>query len=167
MTSKRRPALDTYMEWVQRFPLKTIKNDAEHARAASIISDLIGRPLDSGTGDYLDALIVLVNNYEDEQHSMPDNMTPQAAVRALMDANGLTQADIGRIVGSESAVSMFLRGTRELSKSQIKKLAARFRVDASVLMGCGIALMDNQGDAAPRSFEPHSGPIPLTLPVRS
>jgi HTH-type transcriptional regulator/antitoxin HigA len=61
-------------------------------------------------------------------------MTPLQAVKALMKFNDLTQADIGRIIGSESAVSMFLSGERELSKSQIKKLAAHFHVDAATFM---------------------------------
>jgi antitoxin component HigA of HigAB toxin-antitoxin module len=51
-----------------------------------------------------------------------------------MEFNQLSQADIGRIIGSESAVSMFLNGNREPSKTQIKRLADRFRVDAGVFM---------------------------------
>jgi HTH-type transcriptional regulator / antitoxin HigA len=120
---------DTYMELVRRFPLKTIKNDAEHQRATETIAKLMGRDLDGGAGDYLDALLVLVNNYEDEHHGIDEAMTPQQAVRALMEANQLSQADIGRIIGSESAVSMFLKGDRDLSKAQIKKLAERFKVE--------------------------------------
>ena len=52
-----------------------------------------------------------------------------------MSANGLTQADIGKLIGSESAVSMFLNGQRELSKAHIKALVARFRVDAGLFLG--------------------------------
>ena len=131
---KDRRARDTYLDLVRRFPLKTIKNDREHERATSTISELIGRDLNGGAGEYLDALIVLVNKYEEEQHAIDEEMTPREALGALMEANALTQADIGRIIGSESAVSMFLRGTRGLSKSQIKKLADRFKLDASVFM---------------------------------
>jgi HTH-type transcriptional regulator/antitoxin HigA len=122
------------MELVQRLPLKTIKNDQEHERAAAMISELMGRALDSGAADYLDTLIVLVNKYEDEHHAISEAMTPQEAMRGLMEANGLNQAAIGRIIGSESAVSMFLKSQRELSKAQIKKAAERFKVDASVFM---------------------------------
>jgi antitoxin component HigA of HigAB toxin-antitoxin module len=61
-------------------------------------------------------------------------MTPREMLRTLMKANDLNQAEIGRIIGSESAVSMFLKGERGLSKSQIKKLAERFRIDASVFI---------------------------------
>jgi antitoxin component HigA of HigAB toxin-antitoxin module len=42
----------------------------------------------------------------------------------------LSQAQIGSIIGSESAVSMFLNGERSLSKAHIKALVGRFRVDA-------------------------------------
>jgi HTH-type transcriptional regulator / antitoxin HigA len=122
------------MELVRRFPLKTIKNDDEHAQAGEILSELMGRDLDAGAGDYLDTLLVLVNKYEDEHHAMDESMSPQEALRALMDFNQLTQADIGRIIGSESAVSMFLKGDRDLSKAQIKKLAERFKVDAVLFM---------------------------------
>jgi len=56
------------------------------------------------------------------------------ALRAIMDANNLTRADIGRIIGSESAVSMFLKKERELSKNHIKAMVARFRVDANLFL---------------------------------
>jgi HTH-type transcriptional regulator/antitoxin HigA len=134
--SPRRPSRDTYIELVRRFPLRPIKNDNEHAQASAILSELMGRDLDAGSGDYLDALIVFVNKYEDEHHAIDEHMTPQEALRALMSANGLRQADIGKMIGSESAVSMFLAGDRGLSKSQIKKLAERFKIDPTVFLGC-------------------------------
>lgn len=134
-TTRKTADSDSYLALVRRFPLKTIKNDAEHTQATRMVSELMGRDLDAGAGDYLDALLVLVNKYEDEHHAIDEDLTPQVALRALMDFNGLTQADIGRIIGSESAVSMFLRGQRDLSKAQIKKLASRFRVDAGLFLG--------------------------------
>jgi HTH-type transcriptional regulator/antitoxin HigA len=132
--SRKKLARDSYLELIEEFPLTTIKNHSDHARAEAMVSKLIGRKLDSGSGDYLDALIVLVTKYEDEHHDISEQMTPQQALRALMEFNDLNQADIGRIVGSESSVSMFLKGQRGLSKSQIKKLAERFKIDAAVFM---------------------------------
>jgi len=126
---------DAYMELIRRFPLKTIKNDAEHEKATGLISELMGHDLESGAGDYLDALLVLVNRYEEEHHAIDESMTPRQALEVLMESNNLTQADIGRLIGSESAVSMFLKGDRDLSKSQIKKLAERFKVDAGMFIG--------------------------------
>ncbi|HWE01321.1 MAG TPA: helix-turn-helix domain-containing protein [Tepidisphaeraceae bacterium] len=51
-----------------------------------------------------------------------------------MNANNMTQADMGKIIGSESAVSMYLKGERELSKKHIRAVAARFRVDAELFL---------------------------------
>lgn len=133
--AKRKPAADSYLSLVQRFPLKPIKNDSAHEQAVEVITDLMGRKLDPGAGDYLDTLILLVNTYEDQHHTpMGTHLTPQEALRAVMSANQLSQADIGRLIGSESAVSMFLNGDRGLSKLQIKTLAERFHLDAGLFL---------------------------------
>lgn len=136
VTKTNRPRKrDTYMDLVQEFPLKTVKDDQEHERATAMISRLMGRDLDAGAGDYLDALIVLVSKYEDENHAISEDMTPQEALRALMAVNDLNQAEIGRIIGSETAVSMFLKGERALSKLQIKKLSDRFKIEPGIFLG--------------------------------
>ena len=125
---------DSYLELVKKFPLKTLKNEADHEQACKMIDGLMGTDLDQGAGDYLDALIVFVTKYEDEYDPIQDDLTPQQAVRALMEVNNLTQADIGRIIGSEPAVSMFFKGNRSLSKKQVKLLSDRFKVDASIFL---------------------------------
>lgn len=51
-------------------------------------------------------------------------------MRAIMRANGMMQADMAKVIGSES----FLNCERELSKSHINALAARFRVDAGLFL---------------------------------
>ena len=124
------------MELVRRFPLRPLRNDSEHSGAVKTIEALMGRDLDGGAGDYLDTLILLVNKYEDDRHTPRGaHLTPQQALRAIMNANDLTQAEIGRILGSESAVSMFLKGERELSKAHIRALAEHFRVSTDLFMG--------------------------------
>lgn len=133
--SRRRPESDAYMDLIRLFPLKPIKNDREHEQAVEIIGDLMGRKLDGGKSDYLDTLILLVNKYEDENHTpRGDDLTPQEALRAIMNANGMSQAQMGEIIGSESTVSMFLKGERELSKAHIKAIVAQFRVDAALFL---------------------------------
>jgi HTH-type transcriptional regulator / antitoxin HigA len=138
MTIKAKSSIsppDGYADLIACFPLKPIKNDAQHRHAVEIMAALMGRKLDAGSGDYLDTLILLVNKYEDEHHTSNANrLTPQQALKAIMNLNGLSQARIGAIIGSESAVSMFLKGQRGLSKSHIKALVARFGVDASLFL---------------------------------
>lgn len=132
---RRRAKADSYAGLVRRFPLRPIRNDAEHERAVEVVGGLIGRKLDQGASDYLDTLVLLVNKYEDERHTPGGlDLSPRDALRAIMAANNLTQADVGNVIGSESAVSMFLSGRRALSKSHIRKLAERFRVDAGLFL---------------------------------
>lgn len=129
------PVADSYLTLIQSFALKPIKNDEEHERAVAIIGQLIGRKCDGGTGDYLDTLILLVNKYEDENHTPNGvDLSPQEALRAIMSANGLSQTEMGKFIGSESAVSMFFKGERGLSKAHIKAIVARFRVDAGLFL---------------------------------
>ena len=134
-TSTKRQRTDAYMALVRRFPLKPIRNDAEHAKAVGIIADLMGRKLDDGASAYLDTLVLLVNKYEDENHTPGGtHLSPREAFKAIMAANNLSQAQMGQVIGSESAVSMFLSGERDLSKAHIKALAARFRIDARLFL---------------------------------
>ena len=139
MTTKTKPNKhsepDTYMELIDRMALKPIKDEIQHDQAVQIIGELIGRKSDGGTSDYLDTLILLVNKYEDEHHT-PDglDLSPQEALRAIMSANGISQAKMGKIIGSESAVSMFLDRERGLSKAHIKAIVARFRVNANLFL---------------------------------
>src|SRR5450759_3625065 len=99
-TKSAKPEIDSYMVLIRRFALKRIKNDAEHGRAVEIVGELIGRKLEAGSSDYLDTLILLVNKYEDEHHTPTGaDMTPQQALKAIMTANGLSQAQLGKIIG--------------------------------------------------------------------
>lgn len=129
----RRP--DTYMKLIQRLPLKPIKNDEQHQAAVDMIVSLFGHHLDDGASAYLDTLILLVNQYEDDHHTPAGaDLTPQEALRVIMATNNLTQSQIGKIIGSETVVSMFLKGERGLSKAHIKALVERFRVDAAIFL---------------------------------
>ena len=61
-STRKQSKTDPYMNLVRRFPLKPIRDDKMHAEAVEIIGKLMGRDLDSGTGDYLDTLILLANS---------------------------------------------------------------------------------------------------------
>ncbi|HWE01322.1 MAG TPA: hypothetical protein VG326_02845 [Tepidisphaeraceae bacterium] len=50
------------MELIRRLPLKTLKNDVEHAAAVEMIGKLLGGKINRGAGDYLDALILIPTN---------------------------------------------------------------------------------------------------------
>ena len=81
LSAKRRAKADGYMDLVRRFPLKPIRDDAGHAEAVEIVAEFMGRDVDGGTSDYLDTLILLVNKYEDDNHTpRGTDLSPQEAL---------------------------------------------------------------------------------------
>lgn len=126
---------DAYLDLIHRFPLRPIRNDGEHEAATEVLQDLIGRDLNGGEEDYYETLLLLVTQYEEQHHGVDEEMEPLEALRALMEANGMRQADLARTIGSQPAASMILNGQRSLSKAQIIKLCDRFKVSPDLFMG--------------------------------
>ena len=81
----------------------------------------------------IELLTVLVERYEQERYPIPKS-DPVSVVRVLMERQGLKQRDLIPQFGSESAVSMFLSGQRNLSLEQVRKLSVRFKVAADVFL---------------------------------
>jgi len=129
-------ARDSYLELVLAFPLASIKSEEHLAEAQAVMDRLLtkGR-LGHGEEMYLDALSDLVAAYEDEHHAI-EPASDADMLRHLMEARGLTQAQLHRDTGiAKSTVSEVLMGKKPFSRQMIRKLADYFKVDVSVLAG--------------------------------
>lgn len=127
-------ARDSYLECVLAFPLTTLSSN-DHLRAAGVVMDrlLAQRSLDRGQQSYLDALSDLVASYEDRYFPI-EPASDADMLRHLLDAKGVSQADLHRETGiSKSSISEVLSGKKLLSRPMIRKLAGYFGVDVSVL----------------------------------
>jgi len=127
---------DEYLTLVRAFPLKRIRSDAEHAEALKMSGRLIGldRRLTAGEKQYLDALVVLIREYEQANHEQRlPNASGIDVVKHLMADHGMTQKELAWLLGiGESAASMILSGERELTKSHIRALSRHFGVGVGV-----------------------------------
>ncbi len=123
---------DAYFEFVKRFPLTHIRDDAHLAAATTVIDRLLRVNLDVGGQEYLDALTDLVETYEAKHVTIPD--APEADVlRELIRASGLTQPNLAKKVGiAQSTISSVLNGSRSLTKEQVATLAKFFHVSPAV-----------------------------------
>lgn len=135
MRSKRRDCFGL----VRKFPLKNITTEAEHARAVEVSGRLIGSShrLMAGESQYLDALVVLIRQFENVHH---EPKLPRArgidVLKHLMDQHDMTQKRLAQLLGiGESAASMILAGTRDLTKSHIEKLSSYFGVGVGAFFG--------------------------------
>ena len=98
-------------------------------------SSEIGSPSDEQ--DYLDVLGDLVERCEDQAYPIPD-VSDGGMLRFLIDQKEVTQADVARATGiHESRISEIPSGKRELTRTQITKLAANFRVSPAVFLPAG------------------------------
>ena len=116
-------------------PLRPVRSAVDYDAAVASVNAL----LDAGAADENHPLAdlaatlgELIGDYDDSNFSA----TPVAAVdmlRHFMEADGLRQGDLPEI-GSQGVVSEVLRGHRELNLRQVRALAKRFSVSASVFV---------------------------------
>jgi HTH-type transcriptional regulator / antitoxin HigA len=113
---------------------RVIHNDRELAAYTDALFQLTALDHPSPSeAEAIELLTVLVDRYEQAHYSVPA-ADAISVVRFLLEKQGLTQRDLIPQFGSESAVSMFLRGQRKLTVEQVRKLSARFKVPADVFI---------------------------------
>ena len=81
----------------------------------------------------VDLLADRICEYENRVHPWPDAATPAQVLASLLQAHGLTQAQLPE-VGSQGVVSEVLAGKRQLNTRQVAALCRRFAVPADVLL---------------------------------
>jgi HTH-type transcriptional regulator / antitoxin HigA len=111
-----------------------IHNDAELEEYTDALFRLT--PLESPSNSEVKAielLTLLVERYEQEHYSVP-KADPVSIVRFLIERQNLTQRDLIPQFGSESAVSMFMTGRRNLTLEQVRKLSTRFKLPADLFI---------------------------------
>jgi HTH-type transcriptional regulator / antitoxin HigA len=127
----RAPA-PAYLALIDIFPLHPLRSERDYDAAVTVLDTLVVRPegsLDPGEQDYLDMLTMLVEVYDREHHNFDTaERDPLTMLKYLMQESGMSQADLGRLLGNRALASLILNGHRQLSKSHIRKLADYFKV---------------------------------------
>ena len=130
-----RPA-PAYLALIDRFPLRPLRSERDYDAAVAVLDALAVRPegsLHVGEQDYLDTLTMLVEAFDQDHHGMDAAQgDPLSMLKYLMQESGMTQADLGRLLGNRALASLILNGRRQLSKSHIRKLAAHFKVSPAL-----------------------------------
>jgi HTH-type transcriptional regulator/antitoxin HigA len=109
-----------------------IDSDSELVRARARV-DRLWSSNDPTDVVRLEAQARLIAAYEERKWP---RRAPSLAdmIRHLMDQNGLTRADMVRILGTPNRVSEVLSGKMGLSMAMVQRLRARFRVPADLLL---------------------------------
>jgi HTH-type transcriptional regulator/antitoxin HigA len=129
-----KPILANPVEMIAQGAPRVIHSDRELAAYTEALVQLTALENPSvPEAQAIELLTPLVDQYEQAHYSVPA-ADAVSVVRFLIERQGLTQRDLIPQFGSESAVSMFLRGQRKLTLEQVRKLSARFKIPADVFL---------------------------------
>jgi HTH-type transcriptional regulator/antitoxin HigA len=116
-------------------PLRPIRSEADYDHAVSALNALLdagGADEDHPVAELAATLGELIADYDAAQYPAQP-VAPAEMLHHLMEAHDIRQGDLPE-VGSQGVVSEVLRGRRELNLRQVKALAKRFAVPASVFL---------------------------------
>lgn len=119
-----------YARLANRIVVKAIETEEEYDHMVAAVEQLI----DKGEGRLtpeesaiLETMAILVQAYDDRHYPLPP-VAPNKMLAYLMETSGRTAKDLLSVFGTRGRVSEVLRGKRNISKEQAKKLASVFKV---------------------------------------
>ena len=113
--------------------VRPIRSEADYRAALAEAERLWGAPLGTPGGDRLDLLATLIDAYEAERDPI-DPPDPIDAVKFRMEQQGLTRADLQRILGGRVRAEEVLKRRRPLTLAMIRRLHDRLGISAEVLI---------------------------------
>ena len=113
--------------------VRQIKTEADYDAGLAAIDRLMGAAPDTPEGDELEILIALVEAYE-AIHWPIEPPDPISAIEHVMEARGLRQKDLGRVIGSQPHASEVPNRRRPLTLPMIRALSAEWGLPADVLV---------------------------------
>lgn len=115
--------------------LKPIKNEQQYEDTLEKIYLLMQKDIkpDSKQSDELEVLSILVKEYENEHHPIPQP-NPLEAIKFRLDQMNMSETELSEILGARSRKSEILSGKRKLSLTMIRKLKEKLNIPAEVLI---------------------------------
>jgi HTH-type transcriptional regulator/antitoxin HigA len=116
--------------------IRPIHSEQDHDEALKRIDQLMSAEYGTPEGDELDMLVTLVDAYETKHFPM-DAPDPVAAIKFMMEQQGLTRKDLEPMIGSRARVSEVMTGKRQLTLPMIRRVRSGLGISADLLVGTG------------------------------
>lgn len=115
--------------------LRPIKNEQQYDTSLQRVYELLQKDVkpDTKESDELEILSILIKEYENEFHQMPQP-SPLEAIRFRMDQMNISETELSKILGARSRKSEILSGKRKLSLAMIRRLKEKLNIPAEVLI---------------------------------
>jgi HTH-type transcriptional regulator/antitoxin HigA len=112
---------------------RPIRSGKDYEARLAEVSELMAVDRGPAESEYLALLGVLVAAYETEHVKLP-KATPLQILHELMNARGMRQADLAKLIGSSGTASEIYTGKRRISIGVARKLAQHFSVSAGLFV---------------------------------
>jgi HTH-type transcriptional regulator / antitoxin HigA len=114
--------------------LRPIHNPSDYKKAMRVVEMLAPRnDLTPAQADYLEILANNIAAYEKSRASVSHH-NPVELLKFLLEENGMTGSDLGRLLGNRSLGHAILSGRRTLSKAHIAKLSEHFAISPAAFL---------------------------------
>jgi len=113
--------------------IQPIRTEDDYNKALANVERLWGSEQGTPSGDRLDVLLVLVEDYESKHHPI-DPPDPVEAIKFRMEQMNLTRKDLEPLIGSRGRVTEVINRRRPLSLAMIRKLHAGLRIPLESLI---------------------------------
>ena len=134
MTIGLKTPSNDYIELIADFPPRPIACEAELIATQNRINDILDRrQLTQDDRDYLNVLGTLVYDYEQKHQPMPV-LKGIKLLKALMVEDNIQEKDLVDIFSTESLLAEVLNGKREMTATQIQKLAEFFHLSPAAFL---------------------------------
>jgi HTH-type transcriptional regulator/antitoxin HigA len=115
--------------------LKPVKTKEQYNDALARVYELMQTEVKEGSvaSDELEVLSILIKEYELAHYPIP-SPNPLEAIKFRLDQMGISEKELGDILGYRSRKSEILSGKRKLSLAMIRKLNEILHIPAEVLI---------------------------------
>lgn len=116
--------------------VRTLLDEAEYEQALKAVRPYFDNEPEEGRVEaaHFDALVLLIEEYEARHYPIP-TASPVEVLKAVMEANSYTRADLVAVLGSKSRAADPLNGRREINLDQIRKISRAWHIPAGALVG--------------------------------
>ncbi len=124
-----------YGRLLAKFRPTLIRTEEQNERMLILVKQLTakGDLLTPEEGELLNLVGKLIGDFEERVYQLND-AAPNEILKELMDARGLKQTDIAKVLGSKVRASEIINGKRSISKSQARTLGQFFNVSAQLFI---------------------------------
>lgn len=116
------------------FMLRPIHDEAELDNATELIDLMAGYDLTYDQEEYLDVLSDLVEKHEQEIDNYNPDVDSVDLLAFLLDENGMSASDLGKLLGSRELGTRILNRERSLSKEHIRRVCERFHLSSDLFI---------------------------------